>query len=245
MISKTICMGMVAILMSYRPALATIDYLSESRSVQANGTVWPVTSDMQSQNDTKQSNDPGSFDQTAKVQLSVEENIPSYAGTSIPNGLTSYALATQNSSFDQSGISESGCLDYYTTQTYEGNGSASAASSLVITFALDGEYNFTLGFMGGVMGETATLADLTSGQTWDYSTTFGQGVLMPGEYILTHDLSYGPVYHDESRPINFGLAMSFSPLEAALPEPGGLLLGVSGIFMAFRRRAKSGSGHCR
>lgn len=211
--------GMV-LMFTTAASLGNITYISQSRSVTASATVWPAVSDTQGQNDTHQSNDPGTFDKTANALVSVQEQIPGYAGALVPNSVTSYANASQQSSFDQTGISENGSLDYYTSESELGNGAASAASNLSIKFQIDQPYSYELYFIGGIPGQIATLTDLTTNQTLDFSAVGGgDGMLLPGEYELDHSLSYGQAYHASSMPINFGLNMTFGSF-AAVPEPG-------------------------
>ena len=101
---KKLWCGLAGLLACCSLGYSDVQYISESRSVQASGTVWPVVADTQSQNDLEQSTDVGVFNQTATVQLKVNENIPSYFGNPIPNSLCSYSMATQNSSLTPGGI---------------------------------------------------------------------------------------------------------------------------------------------
>ena len=84
--------------------------------------IWPVMSDMQSQNDIEQSTADGTFNQTALVDLTITENIPYYAGTTVPNWMTAYATASQEF-FPHAtrGSANPDLLDYSTSQTYEGS----------------------------------------------------------------------------------------------------------------------------
>lgn len=226
--------GLLSSLALASAALGDVQYTSVNRSVVANGTVWPVDSDTQSQNDTKQSTDAGSFNQTALVNLTVGEDIPNISGGSTANWLTSYATATQNSSLSDQGITESGSLDYYTAQTIGGNGLASSESTLSVTFSVDSELAYTLFFVDPMPPVTATLTD-AAGDILNL-TNPATGVLMPGEYTLTHVLDYGQAYHDASTPVGYGLQMAFSPM-VAVPEPGCLMIaGAASVLAASRRR---------
>lgn len=229
--------GLIGLLAGSSLGLGNVQYFSAARSVQASGTVWPMVADMQTNNDVKQSSDFNSFDQTALVNVLVNETVPQAGGTSMRNSLLSYATATQSSSLTQTGISETGSLDYYTDQTYGGNGIADAQSSFAVTFSIDESCDYSLFFTGGMPGETATLADVTTGQTWDEANTFAQGTLLPGEYTLTHDLDYGQVYHDSSLPLDFGLEMNFSAL-TPVPEPTAMVLMAMGSIYFARRKAR-------
>jgi hypothetical protein len=258
---KKLWSGFAGLLVWSAVGFGNVQYISESRSVQASGTIWPVMSDMQSQNDIRQSTDDGTFDQTALVDLSVSENIPYFAGTTIPNWMTAYATATQNSSLTQQGISESGSLDYSTSQTYAGSEIASAESSLSVTFSLDTEYTYYLSFTGSVSSQTTSLTGVGPGLIWDDPTSPGEGVLMPGEYTLTHVFDYGPSYDNVSQAGNFGLLLNLSQIsllpavsaplitDTPVPEPTGILPLAAGLaFMGLgyrQRRAEFEIVRCR
>jgi hypothetical protein len=224
-------------------ASGEVRYLSYTRGVAADGAVWPVVSQPQSQSDTRTSDGLGTFDERASVTVNVAEQLATSGGGTMPNSVTAFAEAWQQSNLSPDGMTSTGRLDYYTSESYLGNGVAGASSEFAVQFALDTPQDYLIYFTGGVRGEIAKLVCETTGNVYDFSLTRGgSGVLDAGVYTLEHSINYGNDYHGSSLPVNFGMVANFAELgQGTVPEPGAVGLVAAGVGVSGLRRRRASS----